>query len=189
MTMRTLALVVIGSLAMGCAMDRHRHDRPTRLQLGASSRHFASPPSDPVALRATGSPDAAGAPAAAATGTAQFTMTTRYHAYLGGELEAGAFLDRSGSNVAGAYGVAGAEHGSRFGSLAIEVAAGWRGLRYGLGEDTINQMIVEPRLRGQLWISPLLTLGAAAGTTLGDNAWMAGLYLGVHSNLFDAWKN
>jgi hypothetical protein len=40
-------------------------------------------------------------------------------------------------------------------------------------------------VRGQLWVSPQLTLGAAAGATLvGDRSWMAGVYLGVHSNLF-----
>jgi hypothetical protein len=45
--------------------------------------------------------------------------------------------------------------------------------------------VLEPRVRGELWLAPQLTLGAAAGAEIsGQHAWMAGIYLGVHSHSY-----
>ncbi|MEO8701063.1 MAG: hypothetical protein ABI867_13525 [Kofleriaceae bacterium] len=175
----------------GCALDPHRDNRPARLRLGTNARHFTSTSAAPIALRR--------APASASsesstttvghegvTGSAQFTMTTHRSFYLGGELEAGT-LDNPGSNVAGAYAVAGAQHAGRFGSLGVEVVGGWRALRYSLGDEQVSKGIIEPRVKAELWLSPKLTFGGTAGATLGEEGvWMAGLFLGVHSNWFNS---
>jgi hypothetical protein len=183
---RTAPWIVVAVVAAGCALDKHRYERPARLQIGANARSFAGPPARDVTFRETQpSPPS---PEAGATGAGRFTMGTRYHAYFGGELETGAFVDRKRSNIAGAYAVGGLESASRYGALAVEVVGGWRALRYDGSAPTHHQAIVEPRLRGQLWLSSQLTFGAAIGTTLGHDAWMAGVYLGVHSNGFDLFK-
>jgi hypothetical protein len=175
------AIVCVSTL--GCSFDRHRHDRPARFLLGTNARDLATS-SGAVALR-TGSPtEVAPLGQEARTVSGQFTMATRYHGYAGVELEAGT-LDVHGSNFGGAYGVLGAEHLSRFGSLGVELVSGWRGLRHGLGEDDVNTFVAEPRVRGQLRIADQVTAGAVAGATLGEQgAWMAGIYLGFHSRAF-----
>lgn len=118
--------------------------------------------------------------------SAQFAMMLHSHFYLGGEVEAGE-LETPGSNVAGGFLVIGGEGSSHFGSLAVEVATGSRSLRYRLGAKDVVDTIVEPRVRAYLWLNSQVTLGAAAGATLGDLGWMVGAYVGVHSNLFDVF--
>jgi len=44
-------------------------------------------------------------------------------------------------------------------------------------------------LHAQFWLSPQLTLGAAIGATPLDRSYMAGVFLGVHSGLFNSWKH
>ncbi len=190
--MRLMYLALVGSLMGGCAFDPHRHRRPSRLQLGMNARQYAVPPPASTSTSTSTSKAVVGESTETATeggltGAAQFTQTLKHFMYVGGEVEAGA-LGRSGSNIAGAAAVFGLEHSASYGALALEVAGGYRSIRPGLGEEEFGTLIVEPRLRGQVWISPQLTLGAAAGTNLEDGAWMAGFYLGVHSEIFGAWK-
>ena len=182
-----LRLVVIAAIvtAAGCALDPHRNDRPARLRLGTNARRFTTPTPDPVAFRAAGSTQVSRTQNGI-TASGQFTMATSHHLYVGGELEAGR-LEERGSNVAGAYAISGAQHVGKAGSLGLELAGGWRALRYSLDADDLSKLVVEPRLRGELWLSPRLTLGATAGATLGEGGvWMAGVYIGVHSHLFGA---
>jgi hypothetical protein len=187
-------IVAIAVLGGGCVMDRQAADRPAHFQVGINTRQLAphaSAPSDPnIALRSTQPTEPAGADDSritSTTGTVQFTMATRYHTYLGAEAESG-YLGKSGSNFAGAYGILGVEQSGRYGSIAAEVAAGVRDLRYGFASPDVTSGVIEPRVRAQLWLSDQFALGAALGTDLGDHAWMAGLSLGVYSNAFNVWK-
>ncbi len=186
-----LAIAVLGG---GCVLDRHAPDRPAHFQVGINTRQLAphaSAPSDPnIALRSTQPTEPATATDShltSTTGTVQFTMATRYHTYLGAEAESG-YLDKVGSNYAGAYGILGVEEAGRFGSISAEVAAGVRDLRYGFDSGDVTSGVIEPRVRAQLWLSDQFALGAAVGADLGDHAWMAGVSLGVYSNAFNLWK-
>ncbi len=180
---RCLALAAVAtSFTMGCAHDLHRRERPVRLLLGAYARDLGGASSD-LALRQV-SPSQEAAPLGAYTASTHFTVALRSLLYGGMEFEAGQ-LDTRGSNFGGAYGVLGAEHATRMGSIGVELAGGWRGLRYRSGMDDVHTYVAEPRVRGQLRIGAQLSLGAVAGATLGDRgSWMAGLYLGVHSRAF-----
>lgn len=186
------AVVVAVAALSGCLTDTERTFRPARVHFALASRHLASSaPTDAgtIARQTSPTPPPA-APAAsdrAVTGAAQFTMLTRYHAYVGGEVEAGT-LGPTGSNFAGAYGIVGGETGNRFGSIAAEAAIGRRTLRADLSAADHVDVVVEPRLRAELWLSSQVTLGGNLGASLGDHAWLAGVYLGVHSNLFDLWR-
>lgn len=122
----------------------------------------------------------------ATTVSAQFTMATPYWIYSGVEVESGR-LDIPHSNLAGAYGIVGLQQDVSLGSFGAEVAAGWQGVRYESGEADHDSLLVEPRLRGQLWIAEQWTLGATLGARMtddGNDDWMAGAYLGVHSQRF-----
>jgi hypothetical protein len=58
-------------------------------------------------------------------------------------------------------------------------------LRYEEGGGQENRLILEPRVRAQLWIAEQWTLGGAIGARIGTQGeWMGGLYLGVHSHRF-----
>ncbi|MBA3821345.1 MAG: hypothetical protein H0X17_20850 [Deltaproteobacteria bacterium] len=141
----------------------------------------AAAPTGDVALRGATSPDVTAIDQDARTVAAQFTMSTRYHAYGGFELETGV-LEERGSSFGGAYGVLGAEHVTPAGSIGAELVAGWRGIRAASGETDVNDTIVEPRVRAQLRLGSQVTLGAVAGATLGElGSWMAGLNVGFHS--------
>ena len=186
--MRALSLALV--FVAACAFDPQRAIRPARFTVGMNAQRIATPTGDPAFTARTtdGSSAQPSASSNAVAMSGQFTMATRDHLYLGGEVEAGR-LAEPGSNLAGAYGILGAEGASRIGSLGVELATGWRGVRYSIDSDDVNDAIVQPRVRGQLWVSPQLTLGAAAGATLvGDRSWMAGVYLGVHSNLFGSFR-
>lgn len=187
---RSLVLVaVLAGIATGCAFDPARERRPARMMLGANARHFAAPTSAEVAFRDTTPPPREMTVShEAVAATAQFTMGMRHHTYVGGELEAGA-LDEPGSSTAGAYGVFGIDLPFSGGSFGGEVASGWRGVRYSTDTDDISKMILEPRLRAQVWLSELVTLAVTAGTTLGEQrVWMAGISIGIHSYSFGNWK-
>jgi len=174
------ALIVM-VVMMGCALDPHRHDRPARLRIGTNGRRISAPATDPVALR-SGTSETPRTAYDALTFTGQFTLTGR-SLYVGGEAETGR-LDATGSNLAGAYAIAGVQHLADYGSLAAEFAAGWRSLRFSLDNDGASTLVLEPRLRAEIWMSSQLSLGATTGATLGEQGgWMAGLYLGIHSHL------
>jgi len=177
-----LAIVVVSSV--GCAFDRHRADRPARLLLGTNARDLSGSEDAEIALRAASPSEAAPVPQDAYTLAAQFTMATKLGAYGGFELETGR-MDTRGSNFAGGYGVLGAEHAWRSAAVGVELVTGWRGLRLGHGVEDVNNLVTEPRLRGQLRLAPQLTVGAVAGATFGERgSWMTGLYLGFHSRAF-----
>jgi hypothetical protein len=178
-----LFAAVVASSTMACAFDPYRAHRPARLLLGTNARDLAGS-DDRIAAR-TASPTAAEAVAhSAQTVSAQFTMATTHRLYGGFELEAGR-LDSRGSNFAGAYAVVGAEHAWSAGSIGAELVGGWRALRDGLEADDVSSLVAEPRVRGQLQVSPQLTLGAVVGSTFAERgSWLAGLYLGVHSDVF-----
>jgi hypothetical protein len=190
-----LAVVVLvgalATLASGCLFDRSIGYRPARFNAGPTVRAFNVPvaPSDgaptTTASRTIDEPDATQTDrlSAASVGL-QFVMQTALHTYMGGEIEAGR-LEAEGSNFSGAYWVIGGEHAGKLGSIGAELASGWRGIKPGYGADTENELVFEPRVRGQLWIAEQWTIGAAAGARLGGGGdWMAGVYLGVHSHAF-----
>jgi len=174
-------------LIPACAFDPSRHERPARFTVGMNAQRISTSPAG-FAARTTEPTAPTPGHYSAVTMSGQFTMATRDHLYVGGEVEAGR-LEEPGSNLAGAYGVVGAEGASHVGSLGVELATGWRGIRYSIDDDDVNDAVVQPRVRGQLWVSPQVTLGAAAGASLvGDRSWMAGVYVGVHSNLFGSFR-
>lgn len=92
-------------------------------------------------------------------------------------------------------GVVGVRVATGFGALGVELAGGLRAVSYGFHSSyhdcqqatSINALggVAEARARGELWLTPWLTAGATLGTSvLERNAWMGGLYLGVHSRAF-----
>lgn len=185
------AVLVLGCLSASPALADDGK-RPMQLEVGINTRHW-QPPSDNsrVAFRSTTGPAVvADEPDSTAVSTSiRFTGKTRYNTFLGAEGEVGSLVGRDGSNLAGFYGVAGA-HGD-LGSFRVgaEMVAGRRWVRYALdGSTDAAATIAEPRVRGELWVSPRWTLGGAVGATLGDRpVWMAGIYLGVHSSDYAKW--
>jgi hypothetical protein len=168
-------------------MDSYtRYDRPAHAEIGLNTRHFASTTPSGVAARTTTPPtndmDVNGA---ATSVSFRFTMRTPFSTYMGGEAETGRFAGVEGSNIAGGYAVAGARAPIRLGSLSAELAGGWRSLRDSIDGPDHSFYILEPRVRGEMWLNPQLTLGAAAGAEVGgQHAWMAGIYIGVHSHAY-----
>jgi len=118
----------------------------------------------------------------AVAGNAQFTSELNRNVLVGGELEFGA-LETRGSSYGAAYGIFGLQHLMTGGSIGAEIAGGYRTMRF-YGEDDINDLVLEPRLRAQFRVASQFTFGAVAGTTLGEQTWMAGFYLGVHSHRY-----
>jgi hypothetical protein len=186
--MRVLALACVAVVATGCLFDRSIGTRPARFNAGPTARSLVvpitpdggAPPANTFA-GSTPAPEKVDTRLEAITASLQFTMNVR-GIYLGGEAETGK-LEADGSNFAGAYGIAGIEHNNRFGVVGAELAAGWRGLRFSYGDDDHNSMLIEPRVRAQMWIGDQFTLGAAAGAVVGGHGdWMAGIFLGVHSH-------
>jgi hypothetical protein len=189
---RLLSIVPLVSGLSGCLWERLQ-DRPARLQLGAAVRQerVATSATGGVAARTItpgGSVGAVDTTAAtgATTGVLQFTMSAPYGAYLGGELESGT-LGGPGSQLGGAYGVLGTEHGSSLGALSLEVALGPQWRRAGQDAADVTRFAVEPRARAQLWLTPQVTLGGVLGTSgpLGDGGYMAGVYLGVYGTAYN----
>ncbi len=174
-----------------CVFDGHAADRPARFQAAINSRQLASSSSEvgahvaPRTTQPTGPTETLPA-ASAVTGSAQFTMAARFHTYLGAEAEAGT-LGLTGSSFAGAYGIAGWRSTSHLGSLAVEVAAGRRTLRYAVDSNNLSSTVFEPRLRGEFWLTPQITFGATVGASPDDRGYMAGMYLSVYSHDHDAW--
>ncbi|HUS30498.1 MAG TPA: hypothetical protein VMZ53_18440 [Kofleriaceae bacterium] len=183
--MRTVLLAASVLLA-GCPIDRFDHiERPARFEVGLNSRHYSADPTTTAARELTppaGNHDIDGT---ATSASFRFTMRSRWNTYMGAEAEAGTFA-RPGSNLAGGYGVIGASAPLHRLTLSTELAAGWRGLRDDVQDDDTNVGVLEPRVRGEMWLSPQVTFGATAGADLvGQHAWMAGFYFAVHSHSFN----
>ncbi len=187
---KPLAVVALACTAGGCLWEKNLADRPARLQLGFNTRRVVmEPPKRDLnsgVIARTNEPGTTEAPnvsSTGVTGNAQFTMNYPRGFYMGGEVEAGP-MARSGSFFGGAYGVAGAETGSQRGSLSVELVAGRRWLRYELGAEDVASVAVEPRVRGQLWLGPQVSLGGVIGANAvpGETGWMAGIYLGIYSD-------
>lgn len=174
----------------GCMLDRRREDRPARIRFGVTTHRLSSEAGDTLIAERGNEPMSTtkSAPSSAVTGSAQFTMAWRGPVYLGIEAEGGAMM-RGGSNYAGGYGVIGAESETRLGSLAVEVVAGRRWMRQDADSADVASFVVEPRLRAQFWITDQVTFGAAIGGTPIDRSVMAGVFLGVHSSVFNSWKH
>ena len=162
--------------------------RPMQLEFGFNTRHFAAAHvAEDVAFRSTEEPDPALAAGTAVTGSLRFTGRTRYNTFLGVEAETGYLLGIENSNLGGAYGLIGMRHDLGSLRIAAEVAAGRRWIRYAVVKDyDASVMMAEPRVRGDLWLSPKVTLGGAVGATIGDRSvWMAGVYIGLHDFPYD----
>lgn len=157
-----------------------------QLEIGLNTRHFAATAAQQgVAFRTTtGASTTPELPEGTALTTSlRFTGRTLFNTFLGVEGEVGEMVGRTGSNVAGAYGVAGVRSDLGALRIAAEVVAGRRWVRYALdGTEDPTLLMVEPRVRADIWLASQLTLGVAAGATLGERSvWMAGVYVGFHS--------
>lgn len=190
MLQRCTVIALTGLVGTGCLWERNVDQRMARLQLGMTSRRVATTVPEPptpggVIARTTTEPDPGptqGPPMFGVTGSLQFTMRMLRHLYAGGEVEAGP-LERTGSYLGGAYGVAGAEMTSPRGSLSVEMAGGRRWLRYELGAEDVPFTVLEPRVRGQWFLTPQVTLGGVVGGSVmpEERGWMAGVYVGIYS--------
>lgn len=187
----TLASCLVVVAIVGHAdADRHS-ERPVCFEVGINTRHFAPADDDQIAFRSTEPPDASLGEGTAISTSIRFTARTAYNTFVGVEGEAGALVGHEGSNLAGAYGVAGARGDLGPVQLGVELVTGRRWVRYelaGLRTDP-QTWITEPRVRADLWLGPNVTLGGAIGATLSERSvWMAGIYLGVNSAPFNTWR-
>jgi hypothetical protein len=185
-----LRLIVLAAVlaSTGCMFDGARRlDRPARFTAGVASRQLAAPSPSTVAARTTQPTGEHAMPTSAVTAVGQFTMAMRRSTYVGVEAEAGT-LGTAGSNYAAGYGVAGIESVSPYGAIGVELVAGRRMLRANVESEDVRDWAGEGRLRARFWLSPQLTFGAALGANPLDESWMAGVYLAVHSHLWNRWK-
>jgi len=160
------------------------------MQLGAQARHFPAGQQFPFAsFKATETPTMKTTEAHEAfLASFGLTMGMRSNMYVGGELEAGA-LETRGSSAAGGYAVFGMQLPFGRSSLAGELAGGYRTVRFGVETEDLERAVVEPRVRGEVWLGPRVTLSASAGWTIGDQSiWMAGASIGIHQSDYDEWK-
>ena len=110
--------------------------------------------------------------------------------YLGFEVEispstAEAVAPGTRQFAAGAQAVLGLQGGTRAIKLGTELAGGGRVLDTYLADGGDDELVLEARARGDLWLTPWFTVGVAVGTSLLDRGeWMAGVHLGVHSYSF-----
>jgi hypothetical protein len=189
--LRTVSVSCLACLLASPAFAGGKDDKPMQFEVGFNTRHFSAASAESGAAFRSSTGEGQTEPGleagTALTTSLRFTGRAWSSSFLGVEAEFGEMLGITGSNVAGAYGVAGtrAELGSL--RIAAELVAGRRWVRYELMEKSDpSAMIAEPRVRADLWVAPKLTLGAAAGATLGDRSvWMAGIYLGIHSFQYD----
>lgn len=181
--------VLLGGLLGGCVLDPWAV-RPTRAQIGPQMRSINVPGPQPItgSVQSTASTDPS-APArpversAAASIDLQFTTRFAHQIYVGVEGEAGK-ASADDADIGGAYAIVGVERAAKVGSVGAELATGWRGLRVP-NSETINRFLLEPRVRGQIWIAEQWSLGGTVGAGFGNSIeWMAGVFLGLHSNAF-----
>ena len=183
---RLVGLACILGLVVTPAFASPR-ERPFSLEVGINTRQFAaaSEGEQQVAFRTTGEIDPELESGTAVSTSLRFTGALAYDTFAGVEAEAGHLVGLSGSNLAGAYGVGGARGTLGPVRLSAELVAGRRWVRYSLvhhGPSDDAKWITEPRIRGDLWLSPTVTLGGAVGATLSERpVWIAGIYLGLQS--------
>ena len=178
----SICLVLLGGLSSVAVADKG-DEPPIHFEVGLNTRHFTATDkaSDNTAFRGETSDPSADANTAVSVGI-RFTRWLPRNFYAGIEGEVGKLDAFDHSNLAAAYAVFGARGHLGWSTLFVEMAAGQRKVRYGDGMDEERKLVAEPRVRGEMWLSPRVTLGAAIGTTLGSrDVWMAGVYIGVHS--------
>ena len=79
--------------------------------------------------------------------------------------------------------VAGLRGGGKTLRLGVEVAGGMRIVD---AEDDQDDLVLEARARGDIWMTPWLTIGVLIGSSLIDRGdWVTGISLGTHTNAFD----
>jgi hypothetical protein len=187
---KTAMMVCLGSLVATSAHADPKEGHAMQFEVGVNTRHFSGESAATgTAFRSTTgeSIEPSAEAGTALTTSLRFTGRGAYNLFLGVEGEVGELMGIAGSNIAGAYGVFG--WGGNLGLLRIagELVTGPRWVRYDTPmRSDPSVFIAEPRIRADVWISPQVTLGAAAGATLGDDtSWMAGVYIGVHSFEYD----
>lgn len=195
--------------------------RPLFFELGTSVRQFGSllggrighvsHDEESFAFRAV--TEEAAPQDIAVTTAVRFGVGLPHGVYAGAEVEMGAlvapaaaraetmtgpigpYVQQGRGFVAGGFAVLGVRGDTRHGSLAVEGAAGGRGVAYefdsGYGDCaettaiTAGRGVVEARARGELFLHPYITAGATVGTNvLARGEWMGGLYLGFHTRAF-----
>lgn len=120
----------------------------------------------------------------------QISISMNRFMYLGFEVEispttAEQVAPGTRTFAAGAQGVLGLQAGTRSLKLGAELAGGGRVLDTYLADGGDDELVLEARARGDLWLTPWFTVGVAVGTSLLDREeWMAGVHLGVHSYSF-----
>lgn len=79
--------------------------------------------------------------------------------------------------------VAGLRGGGKLLRLGVEIAGGMRIVD---SEDDQDDLVLETRARGDIWVTPWLTFGVVIGSSLIDRGdWLTGISLGTHTNAFD----
>lgn len=116
----------------------------------------------------------------------QFVLATTAHTHFGYEVEVTPGLDggrdpSARRMAAGAQLVAGIRGGLPYLDLRAELAGGLR-----LFENDVDEPVLEARVRGDLWLTSQVTLGAALGKSLLDERdWITAVYIAVHT----AWRD
>ena len=104
-------------------------------------------------------------------------------------------LKQEGGVIVDSLATVGVRGTSSFGSLGVELAGGVRTVSYSFDSQfaTFSQSstitavaaVAEARVRGELWLGPWVSAGVEVGTSvLEKDAWMGGVYLGVHTRAF-----
>ncbi|MDB4957405.1 MAG: hypothetical protein JWO36_4974 [Myxococcales bacterium] len=158
------------------------------VDLGMNVRHFAaaSGPSG-VAYRGTRPVTTSGSQEAV-TFDERLGVALSHALYLGLDFELGNFasLDESTSAAPDMLVAGLAAFGLRGGlgpiALAGEVAVGGMAYSFPSDKSLRTTELVEVRARGELWLSPWVTVGAQIGTSIVEkDQWIAGLYIGFHT--------
>jgi hypothetical protein len=83
---------------------------------------------------------------------------------------------------AGSQLVAGVHGGNKTLRLGVEVAGGIRIID---AEADNDEFVLEARARGDMWLTPWMTLGVLVGSSIIERGdWMMGLSVGTHTNAF-----
>jgi hypothetical protein len=183
-----LAIVVVSSSSRAEPVDGSvSRDEPyVAVSFGLTIRHLPRNPAAGTASRST-SPTMV-EPAGSDTiysFVQQYAAATTRHSYIGLEVEIAPNPDEgpepdAGRMAAGAHGVFGIMAGTQHVRLGADVAGGLR-----LFENDDEKLMLETRVRGDIWLTPWVTLGAAVGTSLVDRGdWVTAIYIGMHTDTF-----